>query len=203
VPSGVPVFFQALDAQGLAVQTMRTLTYVGRGQTQACIGCHESRETTTLPARKFPSAASRNPSRLATGPEGTWPLRYDHLVQPVLDKYCTSCHRPDGENADAARLDLTTMKSYASLLSFGGNDLARLASEHERSIAGDCPARKSKLWALLSSPQGHAGVRLDVESLQRLATWMDLYAQRQGYFSDEQEAELRRLRQQLAPLLTR
>ncbi len=203
VPSGVPVFFQALDAQGLAVQTMRTLTYVGRGQTQACIGCHESRETTTLPARKFPSAASRNPSRLATGPEGTWPLRYDRLVQPVLDKHCTSCHRSDGENADAARLDLTTMKSYTSLLSFGGNDLARLASEHERSIAGDCPARKSKLWALLSSPQGHAGVRLDVESLQRLATWMDLYAQRQGYFSDEQEAELRRLRQQLAPLLTR
>ena len=29
------------------------------GQTQACIGCHESREAATLPGRKFPSAASQ------------------------------------------------------------------------------------------------------------------------------------------------
>ncbi len=44
VPSGVPVFFQALDAQGLAIQTMRTLTYVQPQQTQACVGCHEHRD---------------------------------------------------------------------------------------------------------------------------------------------------------------
>jgi hypothetical protein len=201
VPSGIPVFFQALDAQGVAVQTMRTLTYVGRGQTQACSGCHESREATTLTVGKYPLAALRAPSRLAAGPEGTWPMRYDRLVQPVLDRHCTSCHRQGGENAAAARLDLTAAKSYDSLLSFGGNDLARLASEHERSIPGECPARKSKLWALLNNPQGHAGVRLDAESLHRLAVWMDLYAQRQGHFSDEQEAELGALRERLAPLL--
>jgi len=202
VPSGIPVFFQALDERGLAVQTMRTLTYVGRGQRQACIGCHESRDATLLPVGKYPLAALRAPSRLTPGPEGSWPLRYDQLVQPVLDRHCTNCHRPGSENAAAARLDLTADQSYDSLMAFGGNDLARLAAEHERSIPGECPARKSKLWALLDSPQGHAGVRLDADSMQRLATWMDLYAQRQGHFSDEQEVELRQLRQQLAPLLT-
>jgi hypothetical protein len=201
VPSGVPVFFQAVDSQGLAVQTMRTLAYVWRGQTQACIGCHESREAATLPTGKYPLAAARDPSRLTPGPEGTWPLRYDHLVQPVLDRHCTSCHRQGSEHADAAGFDLTATKSYDNLLSFGGNDLARLASEHERSAPGDCPARKSKLWAMLDSPNGHEGVRLDAESLRRLAIWMDLYAQRQGHFSDRQEAELRQLRRQLAPLL--
>jgi hypothetical protein len=36
------------------------------------------------------------------GPEGTWPLRYGHLVQQVLDSYCTSCHRQGSEYADAA-----------------------------------------------------------------------------------------------------
>jgi hypothetical protein len=202
VPSGIPVFFQALDERGLAVQTMRTLTYVGRGQHQACIGCHESRDATLLPAGKYPVAALRAPSRLTPGPEGSWPLRYDRLVQPVLDRHCTNCHRPGGKDVAAARLDLTAAKSYDNLLAFGGNDLARLAAEHERSTPGECPARNSKLWALLASPQGHAGVRLDADSLQRLATWMDLYAQRLGHFSDEQEAELRQLRTQLAPLLT-
>ena len=122
-------------------------------------------------------------------------------MQPVLDRDCTSCHRPGSPDAQAAKLDLTAAKSYERLLSFGGNDLARLADEHERSIPGECPARKSKLWALLTQPNGHAGVRLDPESLRRLAAWMDLYAQRLGHFSDRQEVELRQLRQRLAPIL--
>jgi hypothetical protein len=201
-PSGIPVFFQALDAEGLALQTMRSLTYAGRGQTVACLGCHESRDTAPSQTGKYPLAALRSPSPLTAGPQGTWPLRYDRLVQPVLDRHCTGCHRTGGENAKAAALDLTAPKSYDRLLSYGGNDLARLASEHERSLPGDCPARKSKLWALLTQAQGHAGVRLDPESLQRLATWMDLYAQRQGHFSDRQELELQQLRTRSAPLLT-
>ena len=44
IPSGVPVFFQALDERGMALQTMRSLTYVLPGQTLSCVGCHESRE---------------------------------------------------------------------------------------------------------------------------------------------------------------
>ena len=39
------VFFQALDADGFALQTMRSLTYVQPGRTLSCIGCHESRYT--------------------------------------------------------------------------------------------------------------------------------------------------------------
>ena len=45
IPSGMSVFFQALDADGFALQTMRSLTYVQPGQTLSCIGCHESRYT--------------------------------------------------------------------------------------------------------------------------------------------------------------
>ncbi|HSH16031.1 MAG TPA: discoidin domain-containing protein, partial [Verrucomicrobiae bacterium] len=42
VPSGVALFFQALDAQGRAVQTMRSATHVQPGQTLSCNGCHDS-----------------------------------------------------------------------------------------------------------------------------------------------------------------
>lgn len=44
IPSGVSVFFQAFDERGMAVQTMRSLTYVLPGQTLSCIGCHFSAE---------------------------------------------------------------------------------------------------------------------------------------------------------------
>ncbi len=54
---------------------------------------------------------------------------------------------------------------------------------------------------MLTGPKPHEGVRLDAESLGRLATWMDLYAQRAGHFSAKQEEDLRQLRSALAPLL--
>ena len=180
VPSGVSVFFQALDADGLALQTMRSLTYVGPQQTMSCIGCHETREAAPVLGGRSPTALRREPSKLRAGPSGSWPLRYDQLVQPVLDKSCISCHRPGSGNAQAAHLDLTSPKSYDSLLSFGGKNLQQLAFERDRSIVGDCPARKSKLLALLRSDKGHQGVRLDADSLNRLITWMDLYAQCAG-----------------------
>ena len=203
VPSGISVFFQAVDGDGLAVQTMRSLTYVWPQQTLSCVGCHESREAAPASPGRHPRAALREPSRLAPGPEGSWPLRFDQLVQPVLDKACVSCHRPDSASEKAARFDLTAAKAYDNLLSFGGKDLRQLAFERDRSVVGECTARKSRLWALLKDEKGHEGVHLDAEGLRRLALWMDLYAQRQGHFSDRQEEQLRELRRQYAALLAK
>jgi cytochrome c553 len=201
IPSGIPVFFQALDADGLAVQTMRTLTYVQPQQTLSCMGCHESRERAPA-VEKYPLALSRQPSRLTPGPEGSWPLRFDVLVQPVLDRNCVSCHGPAGGDKPAARFDLTAAQSYRNLLSFGGNDLRNLSYERDRSVVGTSPARQSKLWSILTAEKPHGGERLDSESRRRLATWMDVYAQAQGHFSKEQEDQLRQLRRDYATLLS-
>jgi len=200
VPSGVPVFFQALDQKGLAVQTMRTLTYVQPGQTLSCIGCHESRELAP-PASNRPFAALRGPSKLTPGPDGSWPLRFDRLVQPVLDESCVSCHSPAGDNAKAVALDLTPAKAYQNLLSFADKDLEKLAFEKDASIVGQCPASRSKLLEMLTKPEGHEGVRLEPDSFNRLVTWMDVYAQRLGFFSEQQEENLRELRRKMAFLL--
>ncbi len=193
VPSGVPVFFQALDADGLAVQTMRSLTYVQPDQTQSCIGCHEHRDAAPAIGRS-PLAALRDPSRITPGPEGSWPLRFDRLVGKVLQKDCVGCHAAGSGDQRAARFDLTPPNAYRNLLGYAGEDLKKLVSERPHSIPGDCPASRSKLLALLRQPGGHEGVRLDVQSLDRLATWMDVYAQSQGSFSAAQETELEQLR---------
>jgi mono/diheme cytochrome c family protein len=203
VPSGVPVFFQALDEQGRAIQTMRSLTYVQPGQTQSCIGCHEGRSRTP-PVSGPALAASRDPSKLRLDPEGSWPLRFDKLVQPVLDKHCVSCHRADGKDPKAGRFDLTAEKSYANLVSYGKpslRDHVKDAYRAGRSVAGAGASRTSALLARLQDPKSPRGVRLDEDSFRRLVTWMDTYAQKQGSFSPQQEEQLRRFRQDVADLL--
>ncbi|HUT31505.1 MAG TPA: hypothetical protein VMX13_17065 [Sedimentisphaerales bacterium] len=201
VPSGIPVFFQALDSEGLAIQTMRSLTYVQPNQTLSCVGCHESREQTPLLGVR-PMAVLREPSKITPGPAGSWPLRFDRLVQPVLDRLCIQCHRPSGDNDKAAAFDLTAEGAYENLMSYADKDLEKLAFEKDRSEIGQCPARMSKLLAMLKREGGHEHVELDDDSFNRLVTWMDTYAQRQGSFSADQEQQLRRLRERLSPILT-
>jgi hypothetical protein len=201
-PSGVNVFFQALDADGLAIQTMRTVTYVQPNQTLSCVGCHESRDSS--PRNAHPLAALREPSKISLGPDGSWPLRFDKLVQPVLEKHCVSCHHAGAEDLAAAKFDLTPAQSYGRLVSFGKPSLKEHVGKRYfdgRSVAGEGEARNSALLAYLRSDSRHQEIQLDKDSLNRLVTWMDTYAQRLGSFSDEQERELEELKNSIAYLL--
>lgn len=202
VPSGVSVLFQALDREGLAIQTMRSLTYVQPGQTLGCVGCHEHRDSAPLPAR-MPLAALREPAPLTPEPEGSWPLRFDQLVQPVLERHCVSCHQPGVEDAVAAAFDLRPATAYQQLIEYADGDLRKLAFERDRSFPGQMPAQNSKLYRLLTAEPGHYDVRLPEEDRLRLVVWMDTYAQRSGSFSESQEQELRALRERFSVLLTR
>ena len=204
VPSGVVVFFQALDARGMAVQTMRTTTHVQPGQTLGCIGCHESR--LEAPATRHPMASAREPSKLTVGPGGSWPLRFDRLVQPLLDAKCVRCHSPRSKNAKAAKFNLTAAKAYRSLCGYGKPNLYALvrrdyASPHGASKVDGCAAANSAVLAKLMAPKGHHDVKLTAADLERLIVWMDTYAQRLGSFSDDQEKRLLALRKCSAALL--
>jgi hypothetical protein len=146
-------------------------------------------------------AVLRKPSKITPGPPGSWPLRFDRLVQPVLDRSCVSCHRPESVDLRAARFDLTAPNAYQNLMSFAGKDLEGLAFERDRSVVGDCPARQSRLLSLLTEAGGHEGLRLDSDGLNRLVVWMDVYAQTQGFFSVQQEKELEDFRRRVSPML--
>ena len=89
VPAGVPIYFMALDAQGRALQRMRTFTHLMPGETQGCVGCHEPRRQTSAFARSAP----RQPDRLRP-PEWGEGIGFDYatMVQPVLDRHCVECH---------------------------------------------------------------------------------------------------------------
>ncbi len=201
-PAGVMIFFQALDARGVALQTMRSSTHVQPGHALSCVGCHEPRTQAPPPTMAF--AARREPSKIVPGPEGSWPLRFDRLVQPVLDMHCTECHRPDGENAEAAKRPLTAEVSYDRLVAFGNPSLAdhvRGNYREGKSLEGHGAAATSPLLAMLTSEEGHHGVKLPPADLERLIVWMDTYAQRLGTFDERQEQHLVELREQWRDLL--
>lgn len=202
-PSGLALFFQALDDHGMAVQTMRSATHVQPGQTLSCTGCHDPRKDTP-PTPTPPLASLREPSKITVGPEGSWTMRFDRLVQPLLDAQCVSCHNPGSKDPKAGRFDLTPAHAYQSLTLSGKpslNDLVLTAYRNGVSVVGENPALQSSILRLLTHPTGHHGIRLDRKALDRLVTWMDTYAQRAGAFSPEQEHELERLRHEWADLL--
>lgn len=203
VPSGVIVFFQALDARGVAVQSMKSVTYVQPGQTVSCIGCHETRNSSSAATSSKPLAGLREPSKLTPGPEGSWPLRFDRLVQPVLEAKCVSCHdakAPMKGHEKGAKTVLTADKAYDTLVKFGKPSLHEQVWAGYRlgySIEGEGLAAKSALLALLTNAKGHYGAKVEGAELERFVVWMDCYAQRQGSFGAEQEKQLEEFRQRV------
>ena len=91
VPSGVPVYFLALDAQGRAVQRMRTFTHFMPGEQQSCIGCHADRNYAAPPLHAL-AQRNRTPQELRPPEWGRTGFSYRAVVQPVLDRHCGGCH---------------------------------------------------------------------------------------------------------------
>ncbi len=195
IPAGIPVFFQALNEAGFAIQTMRSLTYVQAGQTLSCIGCHESRGL--APAGGISLAMRRRPSHIDPELSGTWPLRFDQLVQPLLDEHCVECHRAGAREPAAAAFDLTAANAWQTLIGYANDDLKNLVFERDTSVAGFSPARESQLMKLLQTDATHRHLKLTREDHQRLITWIDTYGQTQGAFSAEQESKLKEFRRRL------
>ncbi len=186
LPAGKPVLFQALDKDGFAYQTMRTLTYVQPGESVSCVGCHESRMGGP-PTRSRTLATGRAPSQIERGPLGGAPFSYPRLVQPVLDRHCGKCH---GANPGPGKgIRLTPATSYGALAAY----VPRFAARNQVQVTepgGKIGAIGSRLMGLLRA--GHGKVNLPDEDRRALAAWIDLNAVFFGsYDGADNEKELR------------
>ncbi len=202
-PAGVGLAFQALDAKGQAVQIMRSVSYLQPGETASCIGCHESRGNAPPPSVVKTMAASRPPSDIAPGPDGSRPLSYPLLVQPVLDKHCVHCHGdavaegPPGQapilltGAPEGRYT-QSYNALASRVSFAAWGRGPFPDGNSEPLTqpGYFGARGSALMRMLL--EGHHEVRLDADDMARIITWIDANALFYGTFKPEdQERQLR------------
>jgi hypothetical protein len=199
VPAGIPISLQALDARGQAVQTMRSVVYLQPGETLACIGCHEPRNTTP-PSDRVAQALLRPASTIRPAPDGSHPLSYPILVQPVLDKHCVRCHQgqaPDGGVVLTGRpqghfsVSYNTLAPQVTHSAWGGRpgDFRVVNSE---------PLSQPGFFGAISSPwmqmllKGHYDVRLSEEDVERLATWMDANVLFYGTFNHGDQSRQQR-----------
>jgi hypothetical protein len=185
LPPGKPVFFQALDENGAAVQSMMSSAYVLPGQTRlTCQGCHERRYRAPKARTDMPIAFKRAASTLQPDTDGSAPLSYARLIQPILDKNCVSCHgtaKPGdlskgsySSNADKFYTSYANLKPYLSYYNFDYSWGPVVTTP------GKFGARASKLYPLLKA--GHQGVALSDADLRSIALWLDLNS---DMFSDD------------------
>ena len=196
-PPGVGFYFQALDENGLAVQTMRSDTYLHPGETLTCLGCHETKQASSGTGDgKRPLAMRREPSVLEPESAGSFPLTFPRLVQPVLEAKCVGCHEENRKKgAPSLRGDrfgvngwseaFQTLRKRAWGMS-GGNGVA--LKERQYSLPGKDGARVSKLYATLTS--GHHGVKLSAEEMRRITLWMDCNSNFYGAYHDTEKQAL-------------
>jgi hypothetical protein len=188
-PACVPLYFQALDERGMAIQSMQSDTYVHRGQTLVCQGCHEpKRRAVSKASGGMPMAMQREPSQIAAEAEGSYPLLYPRLVQPVLDDKCVTCHRREKACDLGAEIagKWGWSKSFENLSEFGwakhGGNGAINRNGTSRSIAGQVGARASRLYAILVN--GHHDVQLSPDEMRRITLWLDCNTNFYGAYHD-------------------
>jgi len=195
-PARKPLYFQAVDAHGRAVQSMRSVTYLQPGERQGCVGCHEPPTRTSAQRNVVPLAMQRGPSAIEPGPDGTAPFSFPRLVQPILDAHCVRCH--DGsQGVDKSRLvlagELTEQftRSYESLRPFvkwyewGGASIEPIVTR-----PGKIGADASPLTKVLADPLHAEHVTLSDTERRRLYIWLDGNVPFYGtYEVDEQLAQ--------------
>ena len=184
VPARTPVYFQCIDKDGRAVQTMRSWSTLQTGELMGCIGCHENKN-------EAPAAGMRNARAFRTGALDLEPFygirrgfSFVKDVQPILDKHCVKCHRPGGKSPKylltGDRLDDPKSarfwtRSYLTLTHYGHPN-QHVTWVHAQSLAPMIPPNNTGSGAspIFARLQAHHGVKLSREELDKLAAWIDL-----------------------------
>lgn len=219
VPARTPLYFQAIDDHGHAVQTMRSWSTLQPGEMASCVGCHESKNSAPPPYTR--SIAMRShPQDLQPfygPPRG---FSFSREIQPILDRHCTSCHsdrsqlawspgpppdevKPDTsfsllaqENVDAAAKRRFS-DAYLALTGAKLTEGKAFRADPTRPLVNwispqsvppmlppySAGSAQSGLLRLLA--EGHRGVQLSREELDKIACWIDLLV---PYCGDYREA---------------
>ena len=177
VPCDRFVYFQLLDENDMMVQTMRSGTSIHSGEKMSCVGCHESRSSSSLSdnSKSLTLAAKRTSSKLQPWFGPPRPFSYQKEIQPIFDRYCIQCHDFDKEGADSIILAGDRNPS------FNASYMELWKKRYVGGIgAGPAANMPAKSWGSHVSPlirllkEGHKDVELDDESMNRLITWVDL-----------------------------
>jgi formylglycine-generating enzyme required for sulfatase activity/cytochrome c553 len=208
VPANTPISIQPIDADGKALQLMRSWMTAMPGEIVSCVGCHEKQNAGPPNQKTIASLCQASEIEPWYGPSRGFSFRRE--VQPVLDKYCISCH--DGGNRNDGRQIPNLRSNQGKYIAYrNGDSRARviegtpredllkryggvfdpsyitlrsfvrvggLESDLRLLSPGEFCADTTELVQMLM--KGHHGVTLDAEAWHRIITWIDLNAPAHG-----------------------
>jgi hypothetical protein len=189
-PARVALFFQALNAKGQVVQTMRTWTMVQPGEVFSCHGCHES-TLNPPPDQPTPIAMQQQPLHLEQfyGPRRGF--SFDKEIQPIFNSKCISCHS-GGSNGGG--LDLRQGSAYNNLTKHNSCDafskyVSWFTAEDSPILqnpyrAGSCKSRLDSAVDKTHTISSMANVTVTDQELRTIRCWIDLGVPRYGTYQE-------------------
>jgi len=185
-PVGKTIYFQLLDADGMAVQSMRSATYVHAGEQMSCVGCHESKWQAN-PSMPNPSAFRRPPSKIVPEVDsGAIPFNFHKLVKrPVFDKKCVPCHQKHPQAPEMTYASLA--KNHLAFGLPGEIGMRMLGIGGSRTTPGRFGARVSGIVQSLKTKDYHKDLDMSDDDWRRLTLWLDLNSNQLGWIGNDME----------------
>jgi len=171
-PVGKAIYLQLLDENGMAVQSMRSVTYVHPGERLSCVGCHEDKWGAP-PAISRPRALRRAPSELKPEVKRHVMFSFHRNVRPVFDAKCVKCHQAK-EKAGPKKMAYNDLQKH---IFYFGHGYHRQMSGGSRTKPGKFGAMFSKMGKALMNP-GHKKAmkegKFTAEDRRSIFMWLDM-----------------------------
>jgi hypothetical protein len=163
------IYFQILDQEGLAVQSMLSVTYAHRGERLSCLGCHEDRNR--APANYQVTKAMQRPPTTITPetPDGKVAPSEAYLV-PAVDRVLAACMKLSGGPPSANRAELCKAGWLRYSEGFGVNQ----GDKSFRTTPDAFGARGCKLWEFIRANRAKIEPQLQKDDIRLTALYMDL-----------------------------
>jgi hypothetical protein len=202
VPARTPVYFQLIDSNDCAINSMRSWATLMPGETFSCYGCHEDKNTVSPPVN---SALRGKAQELDSfyGIKNSY-LYYPKHIQSIWDAKCVRCHKP-GKPA-GQKLDLSGTKIWTGDLRDDPNNVNACRfwcksyynltiPKYVNFIDVNSPAEglppysagsiKSGLIDTLRNPPPGMSVTVTKAEMAKICAWIDLCIPHSGFYTDD------------------
>lgn len=193
-PACRPLYFQAVDGEGRAVQTMLSEVYLQPGERRGCIGCHEQIQTTQENVSRQTLALNRPASELKPGPKGSAPFSFSLLIQPILESKCVSCHAEEGAKPDLRgipterfTLAYDNLENYVKFYDWSSRTIRFISSR-----PGLTGSTVSPLVEILKDENHREKARLTEDERRAVYLWLDANAPFFGTGCEKEQERQRR-----------
>jgi formylglycine-generating enzyme required for sulfatase activity len=191
MPANTPISLQPLDADGAALQLMRSWVTGMPGERVSCTGCHEDNRSSVKTHVTIADAKYHKGQIQKIKPvddDGVRPWGFAAEMWPVVHKNCLSCHgdektaplrAPDqggAENKGLRFVMKTAEDAYRMLHPY----VRRPGPESEIPVLTPLDYHVSTSPLVQMLWRGHHGVKLEQKEMETIYTWIDLNAPWKG-----------------------